>query len=55
MMPYEMMTKDVFRDVFAGKKNILKLKDVNFIHVDKYDELSVKNLYSRLVSLPEMA
>ena len=55
MMPYEMCTKDVLRDIFAGKKNVLKLNQVNFIHVDKYDELSVKNLYDRLIKLPEMA
>ena len=54
-MPYEMCTKDVLRDIFAGKKNVLKLNQVNFIHVDKYDELSVKNLYERLIKLPEMA
>ena len=54
-MPYEMCTKDILRDIFAGKKEVLKLKDVKFISVPKYDEISVKALYSKLVSLPGMA
>ena len=55
MMPYEMCTKDLLRDIFAGKKNVMKLKDVNFIQVGKYDELSVKQLYDKLVKLPSMS
>lgn len=54
MMPYDMCTKDVLKDIFAGNKGLMRLKDVNFISVPKYDELSVKNLYGNLLQLPEM-
>ena len=54
-MPYDMLTKDMLRDIFSGKKSMLRLSEVNFIAVPKYDELSVKNLYDNLVKLPQMA
>ena len=50
-----MCTKDVLRDIFAGNKHVLKLVDVNFIQVVKYDELSVKSLYDKLIKLPSMS
>ena len=55
MMPYDMLTKDMIRDIFAGNKSVLKLPQVNFVSVPKYDELSVKSLYANLIKLPEMA
>ena len=45
MPSYEMFTKDFAKEVFSGQKALLKLKEVKFIAVTKYDELSVKNLY----------
>ena len=42
------MTKDFLRDVFAGKKKLFKKKDVNFVHVPHFDELSVKCLWDDL-------
>ena len=48
-MPYEMCTHALIKDVFAGSKKLLKLKDVKFIQAPKYDEISVKNLYSKLI------
>ena len=50
-----MCTKDILRDIFAGKKQLMKLKEVKFISVPKYDEISVKALYTKLLSLPNMA
>ena len=44
-MPYDMITKDMLRDILSGTKSLLKLKDVKFIQVPKYDEISVKSLY----------
>ena len=37
-----MFTKDFAKDVFQGRKSLLKLREVKFIAVTKYDELSVK-------------
>jgi hypothetical protein len=51
MMPYEMATKDLIKEIFAGKKKILKREDVRFIDAPKYDEISVKNLYQKLIAL----
>ena len=31
MMPYEMVTHAMLKDVFAGNKKLMKLKDVIFI------------------------
>jgi len=47
--------QDFAKEVFAGKKQLLKLPDVRQIQVPKYDELSVKNLYGKLIELPGMA
>ena len=54
-MPYDMLTKDMLRDVFSGKKGMMKLVMVRFISVPKYDELSVKALYDKIIKLEGMA
>jgi hypothetical protein len=50
-----MCTKDFIKDIFAGKKSLMKLGAVKMVSVKKYDEISVKVLYSNLVGLPNMA
>ena len=40
-----MMNKDFLKDVLADKKRLIPLKDVIFVNVPKYDELSVKTVY----------
>ncbi len=54
MPPYNMLNKAWLKDIFAGKKRLLKLKDVNRIAVPKYDEVSVKGLYDKLLNLKGM-
>ena len=54
-MPFDMLIKDMIRDILLGKKGVLKLFQVNFVSVPKYDELSVKSLYNNLIKLPGMA
>ena len=49
-----MFTKDFSKKLFAGDKKLMKLKAVNLINVPKYDEISVKNLYSQLIVLEGM-
>ena len=61
MPPYEMFTKgrfhiidsnsvlDFAKEIFEGSKKLLKLGEVKFITVIKYDELSVKRLYSKFL------
>ena len=46
--PPIMMTKDFLKLVFADKKRLLKMSEVRFINVPKYEELSVKNLFPHL-------
>ena len=49
-----MITHGFLKDIFAGDKNLLKLSEVKFIQVPKYDEISVKNLYDKFMELPNM-
>ena len=49
-----MFSKDFLKLVFQGKKKLLKLKDVKFVEVVRYDELSVRGLYGDLLSLDGM-
>ena len=46
--PEIMMTKDFLRSVLKEKKKLMKLSDVKFISVPKYDELSVKTLFPHM-------
>ena len=39
------VNKDFFKDVLAGRKNLMKKTDVSYISVPHYDELSVKTLW----------
>ena len=50
-----MFTKDYAKDIFAEKKYLIKKKNVLYIDVPKFDELSVKNLYDQLIELDGMA
>ena len=54
MPSYENFTREFAKEVFQGRKKLLKRKEVNFIEVIKFDELSVKSLYARLIELPMM-
>ena len=49
-----MFTKDFAKAVFSGQKKLLKLREVKFVQVTKYDELSVKNLYDNFMTLEGM-
>ena len=49
-----MFTKDFAKAVFSGQKRLLKMREVKFINVTKYDELSVKSLYDNYLSLEGM-
>ena len=54
MPSYEMFTKDFAKEVYSGRKMLLKLQDVRFVTIIKYDELSVKNLYAKFLLLDGM-
>ena len=45
-----MINKDFLRDIFANRKRLLKLSQLRAVHVPKYDELCVKNVWSRIQS-----
>ena len=49
-----MFTKDYAKDIFGEKKLLIRKKHLMQIDVPKYDELSVKNLYSKLLALDNM-
>ena len=46
-----MFTKDLAKQVFAGKKKLLKLKEKIEVCVTRFDELSVKSLYDDFMKL----
>ena len=49
-----MMNKDWLKAIFAGKKKLFKRIKVDFIKVPKYDEISVKALYNKLITFENM-
>ena len=49
-----MFTKDYAKEIFAEKKLLIRKKHVMMIVVPRYDELSVKNLYEKLLALDNM-
>ena len=55
MPPYQMTTHGFLKEVFEGKKKLMKLKDVKHIQVPKYDEISVKNLYNKFLKLEDIS
>ena len=55
MMPYDTVTKDHLKDVLAGKKSLLKMKDVNFCNPPAFDEIGVIALYAKVLKRPGMA
>ena len=46
--PKSQVTKDFLKAVFTGDKFLYKKKDIDYIHVSHYEELSVKNLWVEL-------
>ena len=51
MPSYVMFTKDFAKAILLEQKSLLKAADVKNVNIPKYDELSVKALYSELVQL----
>ena len=50
-----MFTKDFAKEVFEGKKRLMKRRDVIEVEVTRFDELSVKNLYDKFIELDGMS
>ena len=50
-----MFTKDFAKEVFSGRKRLLKMNEVKFVNVTKYEELSVKNLFDKFLTLDGMS
>ena len=49
-----MLTKDYAKEIFSEEKLLIRKKHALYIDVPKYDELSVKNLYDKLLALDNM-
>ena len=43
--PHFMMHRDFMKQVLAGQKKLMPLKDVSRVVVPKYEELSVEKVY----------
>ena len=46
--PPNQVNKDFLRQVFTDEKKLFKKKNVDFIHIPQWDELSVKKLWKDL-------
>jgi len=55
MPSYEMFTRDYAKAMLRGDKGLLKLSEVKFIQVVRYDELAVKHLYKDFMAMPNMS
>lgn len=47
-----MFNKDFLKQVLAEEKFLIPIKEVNFVNVPVFDELSVKNLWPQLKESP---
>ena len=45
-----MMNKDYLRQIFSEEKQLIKLSDIKWINVPRYDELSVENLEKHFIN-----
>ena len=50
-----MITVAWLKQIFSGKKELLKLEDVRMSSIPRFDEISVKNLYDDTMKLPGMS
>lgn len=50
-----MLTKDHLKSVLSGKKDFLKMSEVNFCNPPSYDEIGVKALYDKILTQANMA
>ena len=48
------MTKDFMKLVLQGDKKLLPKSGIKEINVNKYDEISVKNIYSMMLQREEL-
>ena len=46
LLSFRNFSLDFAKEIFEGKKKLLKLCDIKLVCVIKYDELSVKGLYA---------
>ena len=52
--PELMVNKDFLRQVLSEEKLLFLLKDVKFVNVPAYDELSVKNIWPHCQTIPDI-
>ena len=43
------MNKDFIKEIFKGDKHLIKRRDIQWVEVPKYDEISVISLYDKLI------
>ena len=46
-----MFSKDFAKEIFEGNKSLMKNDEVRMVRVTKFDELSVKKLYNKFLTL----
>ena len=52
--PISNVTKDFFKDVFSGRKELLSIAEVKHINIPHYPELSVRDMYEAYKDDPKL-
>ena len=52
--PSTSANRDFLRKVFKGEKKLLKVSECRFVNVPKFDELSVRNIFPKFKSDPDV-
>ncbi len=52
--PDSLVNKDFIRDIFAERKNLMKMSAVKSVNVPQFDEISVKSVFLYFKDDPEI-
>ena len=54
ILPENAVTKDYMKSILAGDKDLLGKQEVKRVKVKKFDEISVQQMYPKLLQRDEM-
>jgi hypothetical protein len=55
MPSYHMVTSSYLKQILKGEKRLLKMSEVRHCNPSRYDEISVLELYTPCLKMPDMA
>ena len=54
ILPEKMVTKDYMKSILAGRKHLLGKQEIKHVRLRKYDEVSVKAMYDKMLQHDEL-